>query len=945
MNKKFLSAILFGALMVSSTGTFVSCKDYDDDIDEINNKLNTLETTVAELQKKIVDGAYVKSITPNAEGFVVTMSDGTTTTIKSAKGQDGKDGTQWTITEDGYWACDGEKTNVKAVGVDGQDGQQQVKKENGKWYLWNGTDFEEVAVGASAATGIPYYYEDATDPNYTILVIYDENGTNKKEIRLPMNSGLGQVVVLNSALTINYSTFNGVHKSGKTAEWGGSKALPEMGKYMLTASSNAYYVQVIPADYDISKLNFKLVNTKGDVAPITLGTPEPCTDAVSRAVAESDVYAIPFELNEMTDQTLDEYYKNISGKVLSLVATESVRSTYSNALSIYQATNGFGYFTPNMTVAVEDLGNPVTITPAGDAKNVYDTFLSMADESKADSVKYGIKFDGMTISYNKDIKKGTQMTFVVNELNAKAMINPNPSKVTVVFGEEATTPAKEFVFDEQSHNAVAVYKDKTTNKDVNKQYLDVDFAEFFKTITPMEGDRIVWNNDVQFSHVEVVWTPVDKDGNLMDEEPVTDKLVGADKAQLLSDAGKAEGMAKFTTLRIPFEKNYPGIQLGNGTLVAKVHFYNSDTKTETVAIIPFVINEPTAAEIASWYSWNKTNNFVNGTLTAFVDGTSDAKINLKDAFETIDNGITLNIYAKESQRDNASWFTPNMTIGYPAAIFKDIAADAYEDRGKAKKLMTWTGYDSYISTTKDGADGSDTEGNITGMTNFSDAQLTLKKESDRTTDNSANADAYFNNAYTISGIEVKALGDDVKYNHETRKWEVGAKRSFGISNIKLVIKNTKEAKLDQISFSKALQIPSVKDEYIKLSNALRTPNTDTFFGTFSLLNNLGTKKYELGSKTTITVNELQENGTYSGDASKNFTATVVEYKYMVGTTETSAYGIKLTYTADENYTAGKTFTLKLTFSADGTQAGEKLTLDGEDATEAAVVEGVSVLVK
>ena len=32
MNKKFLSAILFGALMVSSTGTFVSCKDYDDDM-------------------------------------------------------------------------------------------------------------------------------------------------------------------------------------------------------------------------------------------------------------------------------------------------------------------------------------------------------------------------------------------------------------------------------------------------------------------------------------------------------------------------------------------------------------------------------------------------------------------------------------------------------------------------------------------------------------------------------------------------------------------------------------------------------------------------------------------------------------------------------------------------------------------------------------------------
>ena len=56
MNKKFLSAILFGALMVSSTGTFVSCKDYDD-IDQINQKLDGVEATVADLQKKIGDGA------------------------------------------------------------------------------------------------------------------------------------------------------------------------------------------------------------------------------------------------------------------------------------------------------------------------------------------------------------------------------------------------------------------------------------------------------------------------------------------------------------------------------------------------------------------------------------------------------------------------------------------------------------------------------------------------------------------------------------------------------------------------------------------------------------------------------------------------------------------------------------------------------------------------
>ena len=42
MNKKFLSAILFGALMVSSTGTFVSCKDYDDDIDNLQGQIDKL---------------------------------------------------------------------------------------------------------------------------------------------------------------------------------------------------------------------------------------------------------------------------------------------------------------------------------------------------------------------------------------------------------------------------------------------------------------------------------------------------------------------------------------------------------------------------------------------------------------------------------------------------------------------------------------------------------------------------------------------------------------------------------------------------------------------------------------------------------------------------------------------------------------------------------------
>ena len=44
MNKKYLSVILFGALMLGTTGTFTSCKDYDDDINNLQEQIDKLAT-------------------------------------------------------------------------------------------------------------------------------------------------------------------------------------------------------------------------------------------------------------------------------------------------------------------------------------------------------------------------------------------------------------------------------------------------------------------------------------------------------------------------------------------------------------------------------------------------------------------------------------------------------------------------------------------------------------------------------------------------------------------------------------------------------------------------------------------------------------------------------------------------------------------------------------
>ena len=137
MNKKFLSAILFGALMVSSTGTFVSCKDYDDDIDELTSRVDGIESQIKDLEAKINAANWITSVTPATGGFTVAFNDGSSYTITNGKdGEAGAAGTEWTISEDGFWVCNGEKTTVKAVGQDGAQGEPgkdaQPEVKNGK---------------------------------------------------------------------------------------------------------------------------------------------------------------------------------------------------------------------------------------------------------------------------------------------------------------------------------------------------------------------------------------------------------------------------------------------------------------------------------------------------------------------------------------------------------------------------------------------------------------------------------------------------------------------------------------------------------------------------------------------------------------------------------------------------------------------------------------------
>ena len=63
MNKKILSALLLGALTVTSTGTLVSCKDYDDDITNLQEQIDKNAKAIKEINDLIAKGGVITGTT------------------------------------------------------------------------------------------------------------------------------------------------------------------------------------------------------------------------------------------------------------------------------------------------------------------------------------------------------------------------------------------------------------------------------------------------------------------------------------------------------------------------------------------------------------------------------------------------------------------------------------------------------------------------------------------------------------------------------------------------------------------------------------------------------------------------------------------------------------------------------------------------------------------
>ena len=100
-----------GTLILGSTGFVTSCKDYDDQINNLQQQIDANKKLIEQIQTLITNGSVIKDVQSVDGGIKIVLSNGKDYTITN--GKDGKDGAAWTI-KDGYWCLNGEKNRKQS---------------------------------------------------------------------------------------------------------------------------------------------------------------------------------------------------------------------------------------------------------------------------------------------------------------------------------------------------------------------------------------------------------------------------------------------------------------------------------------------------------------------------------------------------------------------------------------------------------------------------------------------------------------------------------------------------------------------------------------------------------------------------------------------------------------------------------------------------------------
>lgn len=284
MKKKIVKAMLFGALTLSVSTSLVSCSDYDDDIQNLQQQIDEVKASVADLQAKVNSGNWVKSVESINGGFKLTFNDGQVYTIvNGTDGANGANGHSPKLTvENGFWCIDGvptewpsqgekgEKGDKGSQGIEGEKGDNGLSPyvgEDGYWHWYSDADGEWIQ--GDAANVSMYIVKNEGKPSWTLHVYNAEKAVWEDAI-LPTADAIsdlkvvgiadGRVTAEGSEIELYYGTCENPVVFGPE---GDKKTYGGAGK-ILFSNSAKIHAQVNPADVDATEYTISLQNSKGE---------------------------------------------------------------------------------------------------------------------------------------------------------------------------------------------------------------------------------------------------------------------------------------------------------------------------------------------------------------------------------------------------------------------------------------------------------------------------------------------------------------------------------------------------------------------------------------------------------------------------------------------------------------------------------------------------------
>ena len=285
MKRKFVKVMFFGALALS-TVTYVGCKDYDDDIDNLQPQIDANKASIAELQNFVKEGKWVTNVEQITDGFKITFNDNKSYSITS-----GKDATpttikidpvtkNWIVNDNDLGICaegkkgaDGKPGAAGSPGGKGEDGYAPQISENGFWMVWDAETKKPVETKIKAATDI-YVAADASNPLVWILNIFNKETKEWETVSMPKSARITSMSVLGikgdgsvdvgsteAETTLYYSI------AGKDIVFNGNKTFKKKGDLLVARGGSKIHALINPVNLkaaDIQAYEIGLTDSKGN---------------------------------------------------------------------------------------------------------------------------------------------------------------------------------------------------------------------------------------------------------------------------------------------------------------------------------------------------------------------------------------------------------------------------------------------------------------------------------------------------------------------------------------------------------------------------------------------------------------------------------------------------------------------------------------------------------